>query len=49
MHHVGESRTRLEDLALLCANRHRMIHVARPWLTVDRLRALGDRQSRDRL
>ncbi|MEU2943607.1 HNH endonuclease [Nocardiopsis alba] len=43
LHHIGESVTRLEDLALLCANCHRMIHVSRPWLTVDELRALLDR------
>jgi 5-methylcytosine-specific restriction enzyme A len=33
----GET-TRLSDLALLCANCHRMIHSARPWLTVEELR-----------
>jgi len=27
------SKTKLEDLALLCANCHRMIHATRPWLT----------------
>ena len=32
------SRTRLSDLALVCANCHRMIHARRPWLTVDELR-----------
>lgn len=32
------ARTRLEDLALLCANCHRMIHVRSPWLTVSQLR-----------
>lgn len=31
--------TRLRDLALVCANCHRMIHAHRPWLTVDELRA----------
>jgi putative restriction endonuclease len=30
--------TRLEDLALLCANCHRMIHRASPWLSVEELR-----------
>ena len=30
--------TRLIDLALLCANCHRMIHARRPWLTVADLR-----------
>ena len=33
-------KTRLEDLALLCANCHRMIHAKRPWLTVDQLREI---------
>lgn len=32
--------TRLEDLALLCANCHRMIHAERRWLTLEELRAL---------
>lgn len=32
--------TRLEDLALLCANCHRMVHAARPWLDLPQLRAL---------
>jgi len=31
-------RTLLKDLALLCANCHRMIHARRPWLTVEKLR-----------
>lgn len=34
------ARTRLEDLALLCANCHRVIHAARPWLEVGELKAL---------
>ncbi|MEP9397614.1 HNH endonuclease [Mesorhizobium sp. KR2-14] len=29
-----------EDLSLLCSNCHRMIHKAKPWLTVDELKAL---------
>lgn len=36
---VGQ-KTRLSDLALVCANCHRMIHARRPWLTVDELRGL---------
>lgn len=32
--------TRLDDLALVCANCHRMIHSSQPWLSVDALRAL---------
>jgi 5-methylcytosine-specific restriction protein A len=30
-------RTSLDDLALLCPNCHRMVHVRRPWLTVEEL------------
>ncbi|GAA0980711.1 HNH endonuclease [Nocardiopsis tropica] len=44
LHHIGESETRLEDLALLCANCHRMVHVSKPWLTVDQLRSLVEEQ-----
>jgi 5-methylcytosine-specific restriction enzyme A len=33
LHDSGPTRTRLADLALLCANCHRMIHRTRPWLT----------------
>jgi 5-methylcytosine-specific restriction enzyme A len=32
------TKTRLEDLHVLCANCHRMIHTKRPWLTLDKLR-----------
>ncbi len=32
--------TKLADLALLCANCHRMIHGRRPWLSIGELRAL---------
>ena len=41
LHASGEVRTRLQDLALLCSNCHRMIHRGRPWLTPDELRALA--------
>lgn len=34
------SKTKLSDLALLCANCHRMVHAKRPWLTIERLRDL---------
>lgn len=34
------SKTRLDDLALVCANCHRMIHRRTPWLTMDALRLL---------
>jgi 5-methylcytosine-specific restriction protein A len=33
-------RTRLSDLALVCANCHRVIHRGTPWLGLDELRAL---------
>lgn len=32
--------TRLEDLALLCANCHRVVHSSKKWLTVQQVRAL---------
>jgi 5-methylcytosine-specific restriction enzyme A len=35
-------KTRLEDLALLCSNCHRMVHAKRPWLDLERLRKLLD-------
>lgn len=36
----GATKTRLDDLAILCANCHRMIHVRKPMLSVDELRSL---------
>ena len=30
--------TRISELALVCANCHRMIHAQRPWLTIDELK-----------
>jgi 5-methylcytosine-specific restriction protein A len=36
----GATKTQLEDLAILCANCHRMIHVRKPMLSVDELRSL---------
>lgn len=36
----GVRETRPEDLALLCANCHRMIHSRLPWLSLNELRAL---------
>ncbi|MEV7450648.1 HNH endonuclease [Streptomyces nigra] len=40
LHQAGESRTRLNDLALICANCHRMIHRRAPWPTPPELRAV---------
>ncbi|MEV0023313.1 HNH endonuclease [Streptomyces atroolivaceus] len=39
LHIAGESRTKLSDLALICANCHRMIHRRAPWPTPAELRA----------
>ncbi|MFJ8627848.1 HNH endonuclease [Kitasatospora sp. NPDC093550] len=40
LHAAGESRTKLSDLALICANCHRMIHRRAPWPTPSELRRL---------
>jgi 5-methylcytosine-specific restriction protein A len=40
LHVSGPTLTRLEDLALLCSNCHRMIHRGAPWLTVEDLRTI---------
>lgn len=38
---TGVTQTRVSDIALVCANCHRMLHRRRPWLgTVDELRSL---------
>ncbi|WP_083922974.1 HNH endonuclease [Neomegalonema perideroedes] len=37
-------QTKLADLALLCANCHRMIHRAKPWLSVAALKALLEQE-----
>lgn len=42
---VEESETRLEDLALVCANCHRVIHLFTPPLTLDQLRERMDHGS----
>lgn len=34
------TKTSIDDLALLCSNCHRMVHVRRPWLTVEQLKEL---------
>ncbi|MGY1428878.1 HNH endonuclease [Streptomyces sp. MN12] len=39
LHEAGEGTTRLADLALICANCHRMIHRRAPWPTPAELRA----------
>lgn len=40
LHVTGTRTTRLDDLSLLCANCHRMIHARPPWPTPTELRAL---------
>jgi 5-methylcytosine-specific restriction protein A len=48
LHASGETKTRLDDLALICANCHRMIHRRAPWLTPAELeRIIKDPQQRD--
>ncbi|WP_432730564.1 HNH endonuclease [Klebsiella oxytoca] len=39
--------TKLEDLAIVCANCHRMLHRRRPWLTVDVLKNIYENQRTD--
>ena len=31
-------KTRVNDLALLCSNCHRVVHSSKPWLTIEQLR-----------
>lgn len=38
-------KTKLSELALVCANCHRMIHSTRKWLTIEQIRALRGRAS----
>jgi len=38
------TETKLDDLALLCPSCHRVIHAARPWLTVLELRAIIEKR-----
>ena len=38
--HAGGELTRVEDIALVCANCHRMLHRRRPWLELDQLSSL---------
>jgi hypothetical protein len=36
----GESRTHIDDLAMVCSNCHRTIHRTRPWLSIGELKSL---------
>src|SRR5690606_11129376 len=43
--HPDGGETRLEDIALVCSNCHRMLHKRRPWLgTAELTRLLADAQ-----
>jgi 5-methylcytosine-specific restriction protein A len=37
---VANEKTRLDDLAILCANCHRMIHRSKPWKTIEELKKI---------
>lgn len=49
LHEAGEGTTKLSDLALICANCHRMIHRRAPWPTPAELRATIDHRQASRL
>lgn len=39
LHELANARiNRLDDLALVCANCHRMLHASKPWLTLEELK-----------
>jgi predicted HNH restriction endonuclease len=37
---IEETETKIDDLALVCSNCHRMLHRRRPWLTLDELKTI---------
>jgi ribosomal protein L44E len=39
--------TKVADLAIVCANCHRMIHRRRPWLSLDQLKGVIGRLAKD--
>ncbi|WP_330319993.1 HNH endonuclease [Streptomyces clavifer] len=47
LHVAGEGRTKLSDLALICANCHRMIHRRAPWPTPGELSASIEQKHAD--
>lgn len=50
VHTLAEGdRTLLSDLALLCANCHRVVHSSRKWLAVEEVRTLVNRQRSERV
>ncbi|MGO8869009.1 MAG: HNH endonuclease [Alphaproteobacteria bacterium] len=42
---VEGTKTRIDDLALLCANCHRMFHIQRRWLSVEELKTIINRKA----
>ena len=36
----NNEKTKLDDLAILCANCHRMIHRSKPWKTIEELKMI---------
>jgi 5-methylcytosine-specific restriction enzyme A len=38
--HVGPTRVRLQDLALVCSNCHWVLHRRRPWISANQLKSL---------
>lgn len=40
---VGVIQTKLDDLSLLCSNCHKMIHRRKPWISVEELRKIYER------
>ena len=40
-----ETKTKVEDIALVCSNCHRMLHRRRPWLRIEELESLISRNT----
>lgn len=40
-----ETKTKLEDIVLVCSNCHKMIHRFRPWLNIDELKNILNKQT----
>ena len=41
----GERKTKIEDIAMVCANCHKMLHRKRPWLEMEQLKNLINRHA----
>ncbi|MBK8396266.1 MAG: HNH endonuclease [Leptospiraceae bacterium] len=37
---TGKSKTKIEDIALVCSNCHKMLHRKRPWLKMSEIKSL---------